>query len=75
MHLYFFPFKNKKKALNNNEKELEANRKSISEPGDTQERSSVLVVFKKVNDVSSVGLVYTKWFEHHICSSQLVNTN
>lgn len=37
-----------KKVLSNNDKELEANRKFISEPEETQERSSVLAVFRKI---------------------------
>lgn len=36
------------KALNNNNKELEVDRKSVGKPGQNQERSSVFAVFKKI---------------------------
>lgn len=46
----FFSFKDKK--VLNNGKDLEANGKLTSEAEECQERSSVLAVFKKVNDFS-----------------------
>lgn len=46
----------KEKALNNNNKELEVDRKSVGKPGQNQERSSVFAVFKKVKFTSSAGL-------------------
>lgn len=46
----------KEKALNNNNKELEVDRKSVGKPGQNQERSSVFAVFKKVQFTSSAGL-------------------
>lgn len=53
-YFLFFSFFKDKKVLNN-DKELEANGKLNREPEENQERSSVLNVFKKVSDVSSVG--------------------
>lgn len=46
----------KEKALNNNNTELEVDRKSVGKPGQNQERSSVFAVFKKVHFTSSAGL-------------------
>lgn len=52
---FIFVFLFKEKALNNNNKELEVDRKSVGKPGQNQERSSVFAVFKKVQFTSSAG--------------------
>lgn len=65
INFYFFPFKDKK-VSNNNDKDMEANGKFVREPEENQERSSVLNVFKKVNDFSSVGGFLLSFLEN-IC--------
>lgn len=63
-HPALFLFLSTEKSLNNNNKELEVDRKSVGKPGNKQERSSVFAVFKKVHINSPAGLEAALWLNH-----------
>lgn len=49
-NVFIFLSSGTEKASNHYAKELDAHRTTVVKPGANQERSSVLVVFRKVND-------------------------